>query len=235
MLVLAPARSATVAAAAAAVASAAATTAWPTRVWRRGPCQQGHQRLARVLPRSAGSAASEEKTRGTNMNIGATVTVRVTSVDSMGRGVGVTDGGEAVVVPFTLPGEEVTAVLWGPHGLERAVRDGGGSRGRARRLRRENVDSEAATPPLPEADLVRVTLASSERVEPRCPLFGTCGGCQLQHATLSLQRSIKRSNVAAVLEAAIPGAASVVRGASSVAGVTCGTICTDDSDLVGTC
>jgi len=212
MLVLAPARSATVAAAAA-VASAAATTAWPTRVWRRGPCQQGQQRLARVLRRSAGSAASEEKTRGTNTNIGATVTVRVTSVDSMGRGVGVTDGGEAVVVPFTLPGEEVTAVLRGPHGLERAVREGGGSRGRARRLRRENVDSEAATPPppppLPEADLVRVTFASSERVEPRCPLFGTCGGCQLQHATLSLQRSIKRSNVAAVLEAAIPGAASV--------------------------
>lgn len=32
-----------------------------------------------------------------------------------------------------------------------------------------------------EADLVEVLEASDERVEPRCDVFGTCGGCSLQH------------------------------------------------------
>ncbi|MDD9892747.1 MAG: 23S rRNA (uracil(1939)-C(5))-methyltransferase RlmD [Gammaproteobacteria bacterium] len=32
-----------------------------------------------------------------------------------------------------------------------------------------------------EADLVEVLEASDERVEPRCEVFGTCGGCSMQH------------------------------------------------------
>lgn len=31
-----------------------------------------------------------------------------------------------------------------------------------------------------EAELVELTTASPQRIEPRCPLFGRCGGCQLQ-------------------------------------------------------
>lgn len=42
-----------------------------------------------------------------------------------------------------------------------------------------------------EAVLTRVLEPSPERVEPRCPLFGECGGCQLQHLTYEAQLRAK--------------------------------------------
>ncbi len=42
----------------------------------------------------------------------------------------------------------------------------------------------------------RVLEASPDRVQPRCPHFGTCGGCTLQHADYSAQLEIKRRVVA---------------------------------------
>jgi 23S rRNA (uracil1939-C5)-methyltransferase len=33
----------------------------------------------------------------------------------------------------------------------------------------------------PESMLASITDAMTDRVEPRCRHFGTCGGCQLQH------------------------------------------------------
>lgn len=41
-----------------------------------------------------------------------------------------------------------------------------------------------------EADLIEVVKASEERVEPRCAVFGQCGGCSLQH--LVEERQIER-------------------------------------------
>jgi 23S rRNA (uracil1939-C5)-methyltransferase len=41
------------------------------------------------------------------------------------------------------------------------------------------------------AHLVRVKKADEHRVLPVCPVFGTCGGCQLQHASYELQLEIK--------------------------------------------
>ena len=41
------------------------------------------------------------------------------------------------------------------------------------------------------ARLVRVKKPNADRVAPRCPVFGTCGGCQLQHASYRLQLEIK--------------------------------------------
>ncbi|KAA9002498.1 23S rRNA (uracil(1939)-C(5))-methyltransferase RlmD [Affinibrenneria salicis] len=41
------------------------------------------------------------------------------------------------------------------------------------------------------AKLVRLLTRSEQRVEPRCPHFGVCGGCQQQHASPSLQHSSK--------------------------------------------
>lgn len=45
------------------------------------------------------------------------------------------------------------------------------------------------------ARVLRVKKANPRRVVPRCPVFGTCGGCQLQHASYDLQLEIKASIV----------------------------------------
>ncbi|MEO8487686.1 MAG: 23S rRNA (uracil(1939)-C(5))-methyltransferase RlmD [Betaproteobacteria bacterium] len=42
------------------------------------------------------------------------------------------------------------------------------------------------------ARAVRIDVAAADRVTPRCPHFGVCGGCTLQHATLSLQVAAKQ-------------------------------------------
>jgi 23S rRNA (uracil1939-C5)-methyltransferase len=52
-----------------------------------------------------------------------------------------------------------------------------------RRKRRRNRD---------EAELLEVLESSSARTEPRCAVYGTCGGCWLQHTSDEEQRDIKR-------------------------------------------
>ena len=42
------------------------------------------------------------------------------------------------------------------------------------------------------AEVVEVLRASPERIEPRCPHFGVCGGCQLQHISYEEQGRIKQ-------------------------------------------
>ena len=46
------------------------------------------------------------------------------------------------------------------------------------------------------AEVVEVLRASPERVEPRCPHFGVCGGCQLQHISYEEQGKIKQQVLA---------------------------------------
>ena len=46
-----------------------------------------------------------------------------------------------------------------------------------------------------EADLVEVLQASPHRVQPRCPLFGRCGGCQYQNLSYEQQLAWKRQQV----------------------------------------
>ena len=74
-------------------------------------------------------------------------------------------GGKVWLVNYALPGEVVEAEARG--------RQGG-------------VAVAAAT---------RVIEASPHRVEPRCPYFGACGGCQLQHADYAHQLELKRQVV----------------------------------------
>jgi 23S rRNA (uracil1939-C5)-methyltransferase len=50
------------------------------------------------------------------------------------------------------------------------------------------------------ARATRVAQASADRVAPRCPHFGTCGGCTLQHATPSLQVAAKQRALEDALE-----------------------------------
>lgn len=60
-----------------------------------------------------------------------------------------------------------------------------------RRKRHRNFD---------EAELLDVLEAAPNRVEPRCAVFGRCGGCALQHVELSEQRRIKAQALADSLE-----------------------------------
>jgi 23S rRNA (uracil1939-C5)-methyltransferase/tRNA (uracil-5-)-methyltransferase len=73
--------------------------------------------------------------------------------------------GWVVFVPFALPGERVLIRIW--------------------RNKKQYSD----------ADLVRIIEASPDRVEPVCPLFGTCGGCQYQHYGYSAQLEWKRRQI----------------------------------------
>jgi 23S rRNA (uracil1939-C5)-methyltransferase len=70
--------------------------------------------------------------------------------------------GKAVFVDGALPGESVTAEI---------LRD---------------------KPSYAIARVTRVAKASASRVAPRCPHFGVCGGCTLQHADPSLQVAAKQ-------------------------------------------
>jgi 23S rRNA (uracil1939-C5)-methyltransferase len=71
-------------------------------------------------------------------------------------------GGKTVFVEGALPGEDVTALV----------------------LREK--------PSYAVARVVTILRASASRVTPRCPHFGVCGGCTLQHAHPSLQIAAKQ-------------------------------------------
>jgi len=50
------------------------------------------------------------------------------------------------------------------------------------------------------AKLVTLSSVSPERQEPRCPIYSTCGGCQQQHISESLQQRSKASALARLLK-----------------------------------
>ncbi|MEE4161240.1 MAG: 23S rRNA (uracil(1939)-C(5))-methyltransferase RlmD [Woeseiaceae bacterium] len=78
--------------------------------------------------------------------------------------------GKKVFVAGALPGETVRFI---------------------RRKRRRNFD---------EAELLEVLEPSAERVEPRCAVYGRCGGCSLMHVSLEEQRAIKGRTLSDNLE-----------------------------------
>lgn len=78
--------------------------------------------------------------------------------------------GWVVFVPFCLPGETVKA-----------------------RVYRNDKNCS-------HADLVEILVPSSDRVEPKCPLFGTCGGCQYQHLSYEAQLAWKTRQVSELLQ-----------------------------------
>lgn len=113
--------------------------------------------------------------------LGPEVTVEIDSLapggDAVGRqrdpeGAATAADGRATFVPLAAPGERVRA---------RVVR---------------------AKDRVAWAELVAVERPGPARIDPPCPLFGTCGGCQWQHVTMEAQHAAKK----AIVERALGGA-----------------------------
>jgi 23S rRNA (uracil1939-C5)-methyltransferase/tRNA (uracil-5-)-methyltransferase len=105
------------------------------------------------------------------------IELSVSTLTNLGLGLGRVDleGGEGgrkwvVMVAFALPGERVRARVFRNHA---------------------NYS---------EADLVEILEASPHRIEPRCALFGRCGGCQYQNLGYAEQLEWKRRQVAELVE-----------------------------------
>jgi 23S rRNA (uracil1939-C5)-methyltransferase len=82
----------------------------------------------------------------------------------------VRDQGLVIFCPFTIPGETVQGQI----------------------LKRKKNFAEG--------ELLQIEQASPHRISPRCPHFGVCGGCQLQHMDMEAQLEAKRQWVIDALE-----------------------------------
>jgi 23S rRNA (uracil1939-C5)-methyltransferase/tRNA (uracil-5-)-methyltransferase len=99
--------------------------------------------------------------------------MEIATLTNLGVGLGrvpVGEGKWVVMVPFTLPGEKVRVRVYRNH---------------------KNYS---------EADLVAVLTPSPHRIDPKCPLFGQCGGCQYQHLAYAEQLKWKRQQVEELLK-----------------------------------
>lgn len=93
------------------------------------------------------------------------------------------DKGKAIFVPFTLPGEVVEARILDQKNDQKNPL---------------GEDKNA----FGEATLLRVLSASNDRIQPCCAHFGSCGGCNYQHAVYSAQLEMKASILRESLERA---------------------------------
>jgi tRNA/tmRNA/rRNA uracil-C5-methylase (TrmA/RlmC/RlmD family) len=96
-------------------------------------------------------------------------TLLIESVGFGGAGVGRLPDGRVCFVHGTLPGERVLA-----------------------RVTKEKKNHA-------EAEVVKILEATPRRIVPKCPVYGECGGCALQHATYDLQLEIKTRQVSELL------------------------------------
>jgi 23S rRNA (uracil1939-C5)-methyltransferase/tRNA (uracil-5-)-methyltransferase len=104
------------------------------------------------------------------------IELTITTLTNLGLGLGrvaLAEGEEprwVVMVAFALPGERIRARVYRNHAN------------------------------FSEADLVEVLTPSPHRIEPRCPLFGRCGGCQYQNLGYPEQLEWKRRQVAELVQ-----------------------------------
>lgn len=99
-----------------------------------------------------------------------TFTVTIESLSFGGRGVGRRADGKIVFVPAVVPGEIV------------------------------RVRTSKEYPSYTLACIDEILETSPERVEPRCPLFPACGGCDWQHIAYTRQVEWKKNILAAEIE-----------------------------------
>ncbi len=116
---------------------------------------------------------------GTDADILVEITALAPGGDGVGRQIGGEHDGRVTFVPLTAPGDRVLV-----------------------RLGRQK-------PRVAWGEVVAFEARSALRVEPPCPLFGRCGGCQWQHVDLSEQRRQKGAIVSRALGIDV-GSAEVV-------------------------
>lgn len=93
------------------------------------------------------------------------VRVVIQSLAHGGDAVGRLPDGRTVFVPYGCPGDELTVTVTEDHG----------------RWTRGTIEA--------------IDVASTDRVSPPCPYFGTCGGCQWQHIAYAAQAAAKRQSL----------------------------------------
>lgn len=91
----------------------------------------------------------------------------IQKINSSGEGVAFTEAGETILVPFTLPGESIEAIVPQPMGRKDVCR----------------------------GTLEKIIQKSPLRQVPPCQYFGRCGGCQLQHLSSDFYKQYKKKLV----------------------------------------
>jgi 23S rRNA (uracil1939-C5)-methyltransferase len=99
-----------------------------------------------------------------------TVDVTIESLAAGGEGIGHDASGRVVFVPFAAPGD---------------------------RLRVRVVEEQ---PRFARGEIEAVLAPGADRVTPRCPVFGSCGGCSWQHIDYAAQLEAKRAMLRDALE-----------------------------------
>lgn len=94
-----------------------------------------------------------------------TVTLELTAIANGGDALGRDESGRVIFVPYTLPGERVEVAIEKDKGR------------------------------FAHGRLLTLLEAAPGRIEPRCPHFGVCGGCQWQHTTYEQQLLFKQTIV----------------------------------------
>jgi tRNA/tmRNA/rRNA uracil-C5-methylase (TrmA/RlmC/RlmD family) len=117
-----------------------------------------------------GAVTRQRQRKSRSQNSVAPTIVDVTISGLDHDGRGTGIAGDPVAIPFTMPGDHVRARIWN------RGPDGLG------------------------ADLLEILTPSADRVPAPCPLYGVCGGCQLQHLSYPRQLGWKTSVVRDLVE-----------------------------------
>lgn len=87
--------------------------------------------------------------------------IKILDISYNGKGVGKEEGGKTIFVPKVDVGEEV------------------------------EVEVSKTNKTFDEGKVLTLLKTSSNRIEPQCPYFEKCGGCDFQHLTYEREKEIK--------------------------------------------
>lgn len=104
------------------------------------------------------------------MQLGDLITLTISDIARSGSGIAKAESGQVVFVPFTAPGDVVE-------------------------VRIEEVEKRYCM-----GRVETILQASPQRIEPKCPVFTRCGGCEWQHLPYDVQWSTKVKGLRHALE-----------------------------------